>query len=163
MTLPATCAEAPDREALERQAARLGSDYLLRSLAVLRSAAGGDLMASIVLIAVVQANVAHLDEATTAWTPAGASAPPDTLRRPISVLALAHSLSMPYETVRRTVARLIREGLLIRTGDGILAPGGALDDAGFHAGRQANWTNLRRLLAQLDRAGLADALRSGPR
>ena len=149
--------------ALERQTARLGGEYLLRSLAVLRDAAGGDLLACVVLMAVIQANVAHLDEPTAAWAPDDGGAPPDTLRRPISVLALAHSLRMPYETMRRTVARLSRDGLLVRTGDGVVAPGAALADAGFEKGRQANWTNLRRLVAQLDRAGLADALRSPPR
>lgn len=161
--MPRHIADLAMTPALERQAARLAGEYLLRSLIELRNAAGGDLLSSIVLMAVIQANVAHLDEGAVAWSPDDGGAPPDSLRRPISVLALAHSLRMPYETVRRTVTRLTGEGLLIRTGDGVVAPGSALDDPGFRKGREANWTNLRRLMAQLERVGLSDALRSAPR
>jgi DeoR/GlpR family transcriptional regulator of sugar metabolism len=52
--------------------------------------------------------------------------PPDEMRQPVSVYALAKSLSMPYETTRRYVARLVEEGLCIKVVGGILVPGSVL-------------------------------------
>src|SRR5262245_42066104 len=37
--------------------------------------------------------------------------PPDDIRRPVSVSAVARSLRLPFETVRRRVALLVEHGL----------------------------------------------------
>lgn len=49
--------------------------------------------------------------------------PPDDLRRPISVNALAHSLGLPFETVRRRTSRLALLGFFKTSPEGIYVPG----------------------------------------
>jgi len=48
------------------------------------------------------------------------AAPPDELRRPVSVSAIAHSMRMPFETARRRVQALVKIGALEATPKGIL-------------------------------------------
>jgi DNA-binding Lrp family transcriptional regulator len=48
--------------------------------------------------------------------------PPDELRRPVSVNAIANALRLPYETVRRRVAYLASQGVCEITPRGVVAP-----------------------------------------
>ncbi len=68
---------------------------------------------AILLMAILQANVAQIagDRDMQARYAALDTLPEDGLRRPISVSALAASLGQPFETVRRRLGRLAREGL----------------------------------------------------
>lgn len=50
------------------------------------------------------------------------AAPPDALRRPVSINALAGSLRLPFETVRRHINKLVREGALAATPQGVFVP-----------------------------------------
>ena len=54
------------------------------------------------------------------------SPPPDELRRPVSVSAVANALRLPYETVRRRVNYLAGRGLCQITPKGVLAPSAVL-------------------------------------
>ena len=47
---------------------------------------------------------------------------PDEQRRPISGLALSHTLRVPYETLRRVSNVMVREGKLERVKDGLIVP-----------------------------------------
>jgi hypothetical protein len=82
---------------------------------------GGDLLEPLVFAAIVQANQAPLrhDPAIARRFGDSGEALPDELRRPISINAVAHSLRLPFETVRRKVKRLAEIGQCV------VAPGGA--------------------------------------
>lgn len=81
-----------------------------------------------IALAVIQANVEPVNRDpvlqrayATLETP-----PPDDLRRPVSVSAIANALRLPYETVRRRIAYLAAEGVCEITPKGIVAPTAAL-------------------------------------
>lgn len=138
-----------------RVAVRLGADYLLRSLQILAELGQGDLITALVSLAIVQANVAHLDSSDAGAAFADIrTLPPDELRRPVSVLSLSASLGLPYETTRRHVGKLLAMGACKRVRGGVVVPTAALDTAWHreHLGR--NLVNLRRLVRGLKAAGI---------
>lgn len=103
----------------------VGKDLLLDLIEATR----GDLDAvdALIWVSIIQANVspvmARSDlEATYADRP-----PPDELRRPVSVAALAGATGLPFETVRRRVARLRDRGLCDVGPDGVLVRQRALE------------------------------------
>lgn len=79
---------------------------------------------ALLLLTIIQANTAHvLAAADLQLTYATAETPlPDELRRPLSLSALAASLELPFETVRRRVNRLADEGLCCLTPNGVYVP-----------------------------------------
>lgn len=77
---------------------------------------GGDLTRAVVFWGAARASVGHMNTANRFRPEAGGGVFPDSHRRPISILGLADSLGMPYETVRRHVQRLVTDGLCERTG-----------------------------------------------
>jgi DNA-binding Lrp family transcriptional regulator len=60
-----------------------------------------------------------------------ADAPPDELRRPVSISAIAHSLRMPFETARRRVQALAQVGAMVVTSRGVLVSHQALGHPDF--------------------------------
>lgn len=137
-----------------RRAGRLGSEYFLRSFLLIANAAGGRPVHAIVLIAIVDANVAYLDEPQNAHLLPQSGPPPDALRRPASITAIAGRLGLPYETVRRTVAGLVHEGLCRRVGRGYVIPESTLSGRPFGEVLSGNWGNLRRLYRRIERLRL---------
>lgn len=135
-----------------RAAVRLGADYMLRSLRMLGELSGGQMLSGMISLAIVQANTGHLD---------GGGAyrdlsdlPPDGVRRPVSVLAIANSLGLPYETTRRHIDKMIQAGQVQRVDGGIIVPAAALDSARHRELLAAHLTSLRRLVRGLAAAGL---------
>jgi hypothetical protein len=103
---------------------------VLRALRLLSDIHGGDLLTAIIGQAIIAANTAHLVDGRKAEPPrfAGrAELPPDELRRPVSVLALAESLGLPFETTRRHVNKLIAAGLCKRVKGGVILLASAID------------------------------------
>ena len=143
--------------AIGRIATRLSVDYVLRSVRLISEHAGGDLMTGLVLRAVVAANAGYLDHdpKTFGLYASIDDPPPDEVRRPVSVLAVAGSLGLPYETVRRYVTKLVRMGLCIRVKGGIIAPTGRMFRPMDGESMLANVANLRRLCKSLKRAGFS--------
>ena len=92
------------RRGLQRLIFRCASDYLLDEMGLLTGRHGGDFIQAVTFLALVQA-----------------SADPG---RGISIRALARSLNLPFETVRRKVRELEDAGLCIAAADGrpIAAP-----------------------------------------
>lgn len=105
-----------------RVAGRLAIAFVLDFVEIGR----GDraLIDGLILVAVVQANVAPLAREPGLQRAFGAyDAPlPDELRRPVSVSAVANSLRLPYETVRRRIGQLAEEGLCLVTPAGVVVP-----------------------------------------
>lgn len=136
-----------------RAAVRLGADYVLRSLQMLSELADGELLPALISLAIVQANVAHLEQ-----DPAFREVdqlPPDSARRPVSILALANGLGLPYETTRRHVEKMIASGRCARVKGGVIVPTAALDTDRHREMVVTNLANLRRLYRGLRRAGIS--------
>ena len=139
-----------------RLAARLSTEYFLRTAQLISENLGGELTMAVVLRAVVAAHTSYLDQdvATSVEFASLEGVPPDELRRPVSVMAIAQSLYLPFETTRRHVNKLIKIGLCKRVQGGIIAPAASMREATRHEATLANMANLRRLYRSLKRAGV---------
>jgi hypothetical protein len=115
---------------------------------------------ALILLAVVQANVAPLMRDRDAQLAYGAleAPPPDELRRPVSAHAIAHSLRLPYETVRRRLLKLARSGACEISADGVIVPARELASPEHMAALFAVWEQIRRLYYRLRDLGLLDEL-----
>jgi predicted ArsR family transcriptional regulator len=78
---------------------------------------------------------------------------PDALRRPVSVNAVAQSLRLPFETVRRRFLSLARAGLCVVTPQGVVVPNGAVTSAAYIAKQRARYDRTRGLYQALKAAG----------
>jgi len=116
---PASLPDAGARLALAWRLARPTMNFILAVEEVSR--AREDIVDGLLLAAIQSANVATISgdpELQVAYATM-ADAPPDELRRPVSVNAIAQSLRMPFETARRRVQRMVRRGLLDVTSKGV--------------------------------------------
>lgn len=153
--------EADDWEARARYASRLGAEYFLRTLSLVTNSVGGNVLTAVILLAIMQANVAHVDGVESADTLSRPGPPGDDERRPVSVSAVAAGLGVPYETVRRNVARLEKAGMCQRVPGGVIVPAQVVAGPDHNGVLLTNWTNLRRLVQRVERA---DVFREpGPR
>ena len=141
-------------EAQQRRAGQLATDYLLRATESLNVALDGDLTKGLVFLAVVQANARPADPPRRKDTADDAPLSCDDRRRPVSGGALAASLNIPTETVRRKVKALITAGYLRRMNGGLVAPSEALERPEVLRMIRANYLNLRRLFSQLRGLGI---------
>lgn len=148
---------APEAQDRSRAAARIGAAYLLRTLQQVGVMSGGELLTGLVSVAIVQANVAHIDQhAAPDQTYAGLpSSPPDEMRRPVSVLALSASLGIPYETTRRHVEKLLKSGHCQRVKGGVIVSAAVVEDESYRQLIVGHMASLRRLLRDLKRAGVS--------
>lgn len=116
---PASPPDADARLALAWRLARPTMNFILAVEEVSR--AREDIVDGLLLAAIQSANVATISsdpELQVAFA-IMADAPPDELRRPVSVNAIAQSLRMPFETARRRVQRMVRRGVLEVTSKGV--------------------------------------------
>jgi hypothetical protein len=159
---------APDRDrvavhpvaaadaATGRIASRLTAEFFLRTAQLVSQRAGGDMIKALILRAIIAGNISHIDHdpANPSQFAAIDDVPPDELRRPISVLAVAGSLGLPYETTRRCVNNLVRDGLCIRVKGGVIAPAAKHTEPEDYQAIRTNMANLRRLFSGLKQAGV---------
>lgn len=142
---------------VRRLAMRLSVGYFLRFIEILSDVSDRNLVQGIILLAIMGANVGALDTDPVASRQfAGLAAiPPDTLRRPISVYALAASLGLPYETVRRHVHKMIAQGVCERVGDeGVIVPARVMEGGQMLKAVDRNFQNLKGLVRGLKRADI---------
>jgi hypothetical protein len=125
MTSEATPGPIPETVAV-RVAGRLGMQFFLNCLRI--ACDGRDLVDGLILMAIGHANLEHLDrEPELQARFAGFDEPPPAeLVRPISVNALAGSLRMPFETVRRRTLALRADGACAVEERGLVLPPGHL-------------------------------------
>jgi hypothetical protein len=130
---------AAPTSARDRQLAFLGFNFVL-------DLAGDGIpglrpLDSLLVMAVNQANIAPLtrDSVVRARHGALASPAPDQIRRPVSVRAVATSMRMPYETVRRNIRRLESLGACVTSEAGVVVPAAfMLTPAYFEAARRGH-------------------------
>ncbi len=135
---------------------RLAIGAILRAVGVVNREYSGDITAALVFACVVEANVGHLATSpdATAQLAAVARLPPDEMRRPVTGVALAATLGIPNETVRRKIKGLIDQGLLVRVDGGLIVPTEVMASDRMTRLTRASFLNLRRLFIQLRRIGV---------
>ena len=144
---------------LIRAANRLVANYLLRNVEVVSEAAEGDLLGGLIFAAIVQANVRQISNSPKLSKTYGQmdAIPPDEMRTPVSVNALAESLKIPYETTRRHVNKLIKDGFCIKVGTrGLIVPGSVLGSPAMIKAGLQQYSHLMHFLGQLKEIGLLD-------
>lgn len=101
---------------------RLAVGFLLDIIEIVRD--GGDVLDTLLFVAITQANVVEIrgqaDRQIAFAEPA--DVPPDAMRRPITTHALATSLRLPFETVRRRIRRLTAAGVCRAVDGGVIVP-----------------------------------------
>ena len=140
-----------------RLALRASTRFFLRSIDLLtRAVSDGDILRSVIFLAIVDANTRHLRPSDpVARTFSGTNDQvPDEIRRPVSVHALSLDLALPYETTRRHVNALIEQGLCDRVETGILVRAEVLERDGMVAAHRKNLENLTALFSDLRDGGV---------
>jgi hypothetical protein len=142
--------------AVARVTARLSSQFFLRFAQLIGDTEGGNLIQALILHSIGAGNVGHLDNDPnyTGRFMALDDPLPDALRRPISILAVANSLGLPRETVRRHVNRLVEVGRCARVRGGVIAVLSGLRRPEDDEGILINVANVRHFVRALKRAGV---------
>ena len=114
-----------------------------------------DLLDAWILTAALDANMAPVtrDPALMAAYGKVAESTPDALRRPVSVNAVAQSLALPFETVRRRVARLARTGLCVVGPQGVVVPNAAVTTPAYRDQMLGRYERARRFHRELKAIG----------
>jgi DNA-binding Lrp family transcriptional regulator len=140
-----------------RLISRLSVAFLLDVIAIHRR--GGRLIDALLLATISHANVADVaGRADLQLAYASAEEPPpDDVRRPVTLNALATSLNQPYETVRRRVNAMASAGLVELRPAGVIVPARALTSAAYLESALKGCERARRFYLDLRGAGLLDA------
>lgn len=88
--------------------------------------------------------------------------PPDSLRQPVTVYAVARALRLPYETVRRHVKKLKDAGVCVAVAGGVIVPAGAIMSPTTLAGVVATWRRTKAFVAEAGRFGIVAQGEVGP-
>ena len=141
-----------------RVAARLANGFALDMVKL--GGFGRDVIDGLLLAAISQANVAQITRSpelqrtyATLDTP-----PPDELRRPVSISAIANSLRIPFETARRRIAALTELGVIQTTTRGLIIPSAPLNSPFYRMVAEANYALVRTLYFRLRAIGLLEDL-----
>lgn len=130
-----------DKDREYEVAARLAGEFFVRGVEILARAHNGDLLRGIIFTAIAVANseTAPVDGAPSA-------------RRPVSVMSISGSIGVPYETTRRYVNILVREGLCVRMGrSGVVVTDSAFETPLMYAAYRETYTSFNRLVMALRR------------
>lgn len=141
-----------------RVAGRLANAFVL-DLAKL-GGFGRDVIDGLLLAAISQANVAQITrnpELQRRYATLD-QPPPDELRRPVSVSAIANSLRIPFETARRRIATLADLGIVVAHPRGVVVPTGPLNSPFYRMGAAAHYELVRKLYFRLRGIGLLEDL-----
>lgn len=142
----------------DRDLARLSFAFLLDEMA--NGVAGLEPLDALLVMAINQANIAPLTRNPAARARYGqlAAPAPDAERRPVSVNAVAASLGLPFETVRRRIKRLAAVGVCATSPEGVIVPAGFLASPPYLQSVLLGHERLRRFYVELREAGLVGDL-----
>lgn len=122
-------------------AARLAGEFFIRGVEIVARAHDGDLVRGIIFTAIAVANNESSPLANA-----------DGKLRPVSVMSIASSIGVPYETTRRYVNLLVSEGLCERMGrSGVVVTEAALVSPAMVGAFQETFTSFNRLVTALRR------------
>jgi Mn-dependent DtxR family transcriptional regulator len=141
-----------------RVAARLANGFALDLVRL--TGYGRDVIDGLLLAAISQANVAQVTRSPELQRRYATldQPPPDEMRRPVSVSAIANSLKLPFETARRRIKALADTGLIVSTPRGVVIPTAPMNSEGYRALAAAHVALLRTLYRRLCGIGLLDDL-----
>ena len=112
----------------EYETARLARKYVLDCVTLVARAIQMDHVSTLLFLATVTANVAHITRNAELAKSLGDLPPGTDLRRPVSLYAVARDYHLSYETARRHLKKLMDAGLIVRAGEqGLLVPAPVLD------------------------------------
>ena len=142
----------------DRVLASLSFGFLLDEMA--NGIGGLEPLDALLVMAVNQANIAPLTRDADARARYGAmTAPaPDSERRPVSKNAVAASLGLPFETVRRRIRRMAASQVCRISPEGVVVPASFLASPGYVQSVMLGHERLRRFYMELEAAGLIEAL-----
>lgn len=149
----------PHTEAERRRLAnRLAIAYVLDTIALARGER--HLLDALLASAIVQANTVAVTRQADLQVAYAAidDIVPDSLRRPVSINALAASLGLPFETVRRRIGGLTAQGIVVAVDGGLMIPAAALNGPAYVEAALAGYERLRRLHGELLALGLLQEL-----
>jgi DNA-binding Lrp family transcriptional regulator len=115
-----------------------------------------DLETSLIFAAVLAGNAAAIEEDPILARLYAGGPTPDHLRRPMRVQRIAESLNLPRETTRTKVAAMTANGLLEKTGAGLIVSAATLGSARLMPMTIAHLGALARCIQRLSVAGCAD-------
>lgn len=147
-----------------RWAERHSFDFVLRLMQTVAANHDGDFVRAIIVMTIMQANGQHLangqhsgrDPAKADGGTGGDGRPPDDRLRPISALAIANSLGVPRETVRRHIHRLVEAGACRRVTGGYIIPEAVLSRPQQQAQLAETFQHLRTFVGALRRADVLE-------
>ncbi len=123
-------------------AARLAGEFFIRGVEIIARAHDGDLLKGIIFTAIAVANSEHMPVEAVDREP-----------RPVSVMSVASSIGVPYETTRRYVNLLVSEGQCRRMGrSGVVITAEAFLRPGMLGAYNDTFTSFNRLVTALRRA-----------
>jgi len=142
----------------DRLLAALSFTFLLDEIA--NGIGGLEPLDALLVLAINQANIAPLTRDPQARARYGAlEAPaPDEARRPVSINAVAASLGLPFETVRRRIRRLAAAQVCQVSSEGVVVPASFLASPSYVQSVVLGHERLRRFYVELREAGLAEGL-----
>ena len=128
-------------------AVRLAGEFFVRGIEIIARAHDGDLLKGIIFTAIAVANGGGAVAATTNQAP-----------RPVSVMSVAGSIGVPYETTRRYVNLLVSQGLCERMGrSGVVVRQEGMTRPAMITAYQETVTSVNRLSSALRRISPAGA------
>ncbi|MBL8556779.1 MAG: hypothetical protein JNL41_21085 [Phenylobacterium sp.] len=141
-----------------RAAGRLANGFALDLVKL--GGFGRDVIDGLLLCAIAQANVAQISRSPELQRRYAAldQPPPDDLRRPVSISAVANSLRLPFETVRRRIATLVGLGVVISVPKGVILPAAPLSSPFYRMSAEAQYGLVRNLYVRLRGIGLCEDL-----
>lgn len=119
---------------------------------------GRDVMDGLILTAISQANVSQITrnaDLQRAYATLD-QPPPDELRRPVSISAIANSLRLPFETTRRRIGAMIEQGVVKQTPRGVVIPTGPMNSPLYRFAAEGHYNLVRTLYFRLRAVGLLD-------
>ena len=160
LSVPATAPRPPD---VRLHVGRLSGRYFLSLQDRLSKGLNLELLAGLVLMAIITANTQELRRNQRLAQEFGAmdDVPPDGMRQAVSVYAVSKTLHLPYETARRYVAALIEAGYCVRMpGGGVVVPGRVQFETGFMKMMMSNREAVDTFLVELAAVGVTAAVLS---
>ncbi|WP_293900048.1 helix-turn-helix domain-containing protein [Phenylobacterium sp.] len=141
-----------------RVAARLANGFALDLVKL--GGFGRDVIDGLLMAAISQANVAQITRSPLLQRTYASldQPPPDELRRPVSISAIANSLRIPFETARRRIAALVEVGIVKATPKGVIIPTAPLNSPFYRMAAEANYALVRNLYFRLRGIGMLDDL-----
>lgn len=123
-----------------------------------------DLLDALIFTATLDANMrpVNRDQALCALFGGVDVSAPDALRRRVSINAVAQSLRMPFETVRRRLVNMAGAGLVSIDPDGVIVPRGVVTSAVYMAEQRDRYDRGRRFYETLKALNVLDDGEAAP-